>query len=344
LKECERIYATHDLELESIVHALKKWRHYLMGKIFELRAYHNGLKYLFDQPTLNVRQIKWLEFLREYDFDIKHIKGKENKVVDALSRRVHELNVVTIIMYQTDIKGRNFEDEKVNVQYMELVKKLQQGQMQQKVEDYKLGNDEILLYRNIIYVPNSNELRSTILKEMHNVPYVGHPGYQKIFATVKIQYYWVGMKKEIVEYVAKFLECQKVKVENRHPARLLYPFLILEWKWEVVSMDFITKQHDSIMVVVDKLTKVSYFIPMNITHKETNVVDIYMREVACLHGIPNKIVFDRDPKFASNFWRGLFKGFRTNINFNTAYHPNSNGKTERVNQVIENILRMYVMD
>jgi hypothetical protein len=104
LKEHENNYATHDLELAAIVHALKKWRHYLMGKRFELRIDHNGLKYLFDQPTLNARQSRWLEFLCEYDFDIKHIKGNENKVVDALSRKVHELKSTAINMYQTDIK------------------------------------------------------------------------------------------------------------------------------------------------------------------------------------------------------------------------------------------------
>jgi hypothetical protein len=99
LKEHERNYATHDLELESIVHDLKKWRHYLMGRRFELRKDHNGLKYLFDQPTLNARQSRWLEFLCEYDFDIKHIKGKENKVVDAISGRVHKLHATTISMH-----------------------------------------------------------------------------------------------------------------------------------------------------------------------------------------------------------------------------------------------------
>ena len=76
LKEHERNYATHDLELATIVHDLKKWKHYLMGRRFELRTNHNGLKYLFDKPTLNARQSRWLEFLFEYDFDIKHIKGK----------------------------------------------------------------------------------------------------------------------------------------------------------------------------------------------------------------------------------------------------------------------------
>jgi hypothetical protein len=106
LKEHERNYATHDLELASIVHTLKMWRHYLMGKRFELRTDHSGLKYLFEQPTLNARKTRWLEFLSEYDFDIKHIKGKENKVVDALSRRVHLMHATTVSMHQSDLKRK----------------------------------------------------------------------------------------------------------------------------------------------------------------------------------------------------------------------------------------------
>ena len=149
-----------------------------MGKQFELRTDRNGLKYLFDQPTLNARKRRWLEFLSEYDFDIKHIKGKENKVDDALSRRVHELYATTISMYQSDLKHRSIEAAKLDLQYKELVAKLQQGNLQQKIEEYKLDNDEILMCKGIIYVPNYQELKNMILREMHNVPYVGHPGYQ----------------------------------------------------------------------------------------------------------------------------------------------------------------------
>jgi hypothetical protein len=101
-----------------------------MGKRFELRTDHNGLKYLFDQPTLNARHSRRLEFLCEYDFNIKHIKGKENKVANALSRRVHELYATTIIMYQIGLKDIISEVAKVDLQYMELVTKLQQGKMQ----------------------------------------------------------------------------------------------------------------------------------------------------------------------------------------------------------------------
>jgi hypothetical protein len=240
LKEHERLYTTHDLELEAIVNTLKKWRHYLMGKRFELRTDHNGLKYLFDQPTLNAMENRWLEFLSEYDFDIKHIKGKENKVDDALTRRVHELHATTIIMYQSNLKDIILEAAKVDLQYIELVTKLQQGKMQQKVEDYELGIDGIILYKNIVYVPNYLELRSAILNEMHNLPYAGYLGYQKTISAVKSQYYWPCMKNEVTDFIAKCLECQKVKAEHRHPIGLLQPLPISEWKWEVVTMDFIT--------------------------------------------------------------------------------------------------------
>jgi hypothetical protein len=115
-------------------------------------------------------------------------------------------------------------------------------------------------------------------------------------------------------------------------------------------MDFITglprmsKKNDSIMVVVDKITKASHFIPLKTMHKVEDVVDIFLKEVAHLHGIPKMIVSDRHPKFTSNFWKELFKGFRTNLNFSTSYHPESDGQIERVNRVIEDMLRMYVMD
>jgi hypothetical protein len=146
------------------------------------------------------------------------------------------------------------------------------------------------------------------------------------------------------------LECQNIKAEHRHPVGLLQPLPIPKWKLEVVTIDFIAKfprtrkKHDAIMVVVENITKDAHFIPMKFTHKETNVVDIYMREVIHLHDIPKTIVSERDPNFTSKFWKGLFKGFRTNLNFNTTYHPESNGKIERVNQVIDDMLRMYVME
>ena len=107
--------------------------------------------------------------------------------------------------------------------------------------------------------------------------YDGHPGYQKTMAAVKSHYFWLSLKKEIVEYIARCVECQKVKDEQRHPTGLLQPLPIPEWKWDVVTMDFITgfprtsKQHDSIMVVVDMLTKDAHFIPLKTTHSDLKI-------------------------------------------------------------------------
>jgi hypothetical protein len=129
-KEHERKYATHDLELAAIVHNLRMCRHYLMGKKFELRTYHIGLKYLFEQPTLNARKTRWLEFLSEYDFDIKHIKGKENKVSNALSRRVHIMHATAVNMHQSDLKSRILNGLVTYQHYLQVKEILQQGDVQ----------------------------------------------------------------------------------------------------------------------------------------------------------------------------------------------------------------------
>jgi hypothetical protein len=155
---------------------------------------------------------------------------------------------------------------------------LQQGKMLQKVYNYKLGIDGILLHKNMIFVPNVYDLKHMILHEMNNVPYAGHSRYQKNVAVIKSHYFWLGMKKEIIEYIARCMECQKVKAENKHPAGLLQPLTIPEWKWEMVTMDFITglprtsKLHDSIMVVVEKLTKYAHFIPLKLRTRQQRLL------------------------------------------------------------------------
>jgi hypothetical protein len=194
------------------------------------------------------------------------------------------------------------------------------------MKEYEMKEYGLLMHKNIIYFPSSRELRNLVLKEMHNVPYAGHLGYQKKITAVRIQFFWPGMKKYVVDYIAICMECQRVKAKHRHPMGFLQPLPILEKKWEVITIDFITKfprmtkKHDSIVVVVDKLTKSSHFVLVKTTHTSTNIAEIYMREIARFHGIPRTIVSDKDTKFTSNLWKGLFKGFGTNMNFSTTYH------------------------
>lgn len=118
---------------------------------------------------------------------------------------------------------------------------MQQADVQEKYKYYALQDDGILKMRGRVYIPNSRELRKLVLREMHNVPYAGHPGYQKTLTAVRREYFWLGMKKDVAEYIAKCMECQRVKVKHKHPAGLLQPLPIPKWKWEVVTIDFITK-------------------------------------------------------------------------------------------------------
>ena len=158
------------------------------------------------------------------------------------------------------------------------------------------------------------------------------------------------MKNELEEYIAKCFECQQVNTKHQHPAGLLQPLPIPSWKWEIISLDFITglprnqNLNDSIMVVVDKLSKAAHFIPVKTTYKAANIANIFMKQIFRLHGILKVVIFDRDPKFMGNFWKSLFKGLNTTLNFSTSFHPQTDGWTERVNKVLEDMLMMYVKE
>ena len=155
---------------------------------------------------------------------------------------------------------------------------------------------------------------------------------------------------QIADIVARCLECQRVKAEHRHPGGLLQPHEILEWKWDVISMDFIvglplsSHRHDAILVTVDTLTKVAHFSPVRTTYIEKNIAQVFLRDIVRLHGVPCKIISDKDSLFTSSFWRELQSALGTRLNFSTVYHPQTDSQTKRVNQVLEDMLRMYVMD
>jgi hypothetical protein len=156
------------------------------------------------------------------------------------------------------------------------------------------------------------------------------------------------MKGEKTKYLARCQYCQQVKTEHQHPTSLLQPLPVPEWKWETISLDFITglpknqKHNDSIMVVINKLSKSAHFIPIKSTFKAINIAEIFMKEIFRLHGTPKIVISDRDVKFKSAFWKELFGGINTKLNFSMIYHPQTYGQTERTNQIIEDMLCMYI--
>ena len=153
------------------------------------------------------------------------------------------------------------------------------------------------------------------------------------------------MKRDVMEYVALCDTCQRIKAEHQRPTGLLQPLKIPEWKWEEISMDFIVglprnqSGHDSIWVIVDHLTKVAHFIPVKETYQGPKLAELCMTRIVCLHGVPKKIVSDRGTQFTSRFWERLHSSLDTKLNFSSAYHPQMDGQTERINQILEDMLR-----
>jgi hypothetical protein len=153
------------------------------------------------------------------------------------------------------------------------------------------------------------------------------------------------MKKDVAAIVALCDTCQRVKAEYQRPAGLLQPLKVPEWKWEEIGMDFIVglprtrDGYDSIWVIVDRLTKVSHFIPVKTTYTGAKLEEIYNSRIVCLHGVPKKIVSDRDTQFTSQFLQELHESLYTKLNFSSAYHPQTDGQIERTNQILEDMLR-----
>jgi hypothetical protein len=280
----------------------------------------------------------------DYDCETRYHPGKANVVVDALSRKPHVM--LHRIQVQNDLQERIPLAQQLSISEGNLPKELSCG-VELLLETKPNG---LRYFNNRLWIPNRDDLRNLVLKEAHNTRYSVHPGMDKMYKNLRIQFWWPGMKKDIYLYVSKCLTCAKVKAERQCPSGLLEQPEIPVWKWENIAMDFITKLprtssgHDSIWVIVDRLTKSAHFLPIRETYKVEKLARIYINEIVSRHGVPLSIISDRDGRFTSHFWRALQKHLGTQLDLSTAYHPQTDGQSERTIQTLEDMLRSCILD
>jgi transposase InsO family protein len=354
-------YDVHDKELLAIVSAFQTWRAYLEGAkhTVTVRTDHHNLTYFTTTKKLTRRQARYAETLAEYDFKIVHCKGTENAVADALSRRPdYELGTkeAAPAILTTNDEG----DIIYNHQILAATSELQDDEWLEKIREATrndesiqniLGNSTALTknglvhIHGLIYVPGN--LQNDVIRLHHDEPTQGHLGIEKTIEKITRNYYIPSLHRRVKRYIQQCDSCQRNKPSRHAPYGEMKISETPTRPWEWITMDFITKLpvsegNDMIMVVVDRLTKYAYMIPTTETINARAMANLLLRYIFANHGTPDKITSDRDKLFTSNMWQSLADQLGIEHRLSTAYHPQTNGQTERVNQTLEQYLRHYV--
>nr|GEX25937.1 putative reverse transcriptase domain-containing protein [Tanacetum cinerariifolium] len=266
-------------------------------------------KYIFNQKELNMRQRRWIELLSDYEYEIKYHPGEASKDLKAQAEWLRGLKT-----------------------------------------HFDRRDDGGIYFFDRIRIPSIAGVRKLIMDEAHTSRYLVHLGADKMYYDLRDLYWWPSIKRDIAEYVCKCLTCSKVKAEHQKPLGLLHQLEIPKWKWVNITMDLVTKLpksssgYDAIWVIVDRLTKSAHFIPIREDYKIEKLARIYINEIVARHSVSVSIISYRDGRFASHLWQALQKALGTRLNMSTAYHPQTDGQSERTIQILEDMLRDRVMD
>lgn len=373
LNDAERNYEIYDKELLAIVRALDEWRHYLEGASYQIDIVsdHKNLLYFSKSRTLTRRQARWSLFLARFYFEIRHRPGRLGGKPDAMSRRPDlqpdgadntGRTVLTTEMFRVKAMRRGMTQiqgdkallrriRKSNAYEEELVEAIEQVKakgprvLSKELEDWSV-EEGLILYQGKVYVPKDETIRRDIVKTYHDSIPVGHPGRWKTFEMVSRNYWWPGMSNFVERYVAGCDTCARTKNRSQRPVGLLQPNEAPTGPWQTISCDFITQlprseDYDAIFVVVDRFTKQAHFIPTTSDVDAPATAELFLQHVWKLHGTPRQIISDRGPQFVAQFMKAVFARLGIKGSTSTAYHPQTDGQTERVNQELEQYLRAF---
>ena len=355
LNPAECNYPVHEQELLAVILALKEWRHYLHGNKFTVQTDHQSLRYLNTQPHLSARQIRWSEFLQQFDFQMEYKPGHLNAAADALSRRPDHDSKST----SSTTASLNNLVATVGTVASDLIERIKTAYQNDPFCESLLSSpspplapflvkDQLIFSGSQLYIPDSNSIKGLLLHESHDAGVSGHLGVAKTLELLSRNFYWPRMQYDVRDYVLSCRLCQENKSRTQNLPGLLSPISSPHRPWWQISMDFIVALprtrhgYDSIFVVVDKCTKMIHLMPTTTTVTAPDLSKLFFREIVRHHGLPASIISDRDPKFTSHFWTELWKLFGTQLAMSTGYHPQTDGQTERANRTIEDMLRAYV--
>ena len=365
--QAEMNYNIYDKELLAIVECLKVWRAYCEGSRFQIQVYsdHNNLQYFTTTKQLSARQARWSEAISGYDFRINYRPGTLGAKPDALTRRsdVYPKKGVERDSARAGREQVLIPPEKLNANLImnedllvERIRKTPLDKYAQSIletihkgkgPEYSHANG--LLRRNgRIYAPDNGTLRQDIITAYHDHPLRGHPSEKRMRKLVNQIFYWPNSGRDIHRYVQSCHACMRSKARRRKPYGNLKPLPIGQRPWSSISMDHIVQlpeageeKYDAILVVVDRLTKQAIYIPCHTTDDARAFTQLFINHVFSKHGLPSDIISDRGTLFVSEFWKELCKALGIESKLSTAYHPQTDGQTERVNQSLESYLRIY---
>jgi len=326
--------------------AVEKWRQYLQRQEFVIITDHKSLSFLNEQNLHSDMQRKAMTRLMGLQFKVVYRRGKENLAADALSRLGHLMAIQSVSSVQPVWVQEVLNSYATDAQAKALLSRL--AISSPDAQGYSLQTG-LIRFKDKIWIGSNSALQTKLIAALHSSAVGGHSGQLATYHRVKKLFSWKGLKKDVEEFVKQCLVCQQAKHLNTHSPGLLQPLPIPQGVWRDISLDFIeglpkSDGHEVILVVVDKFTKYAHFFALKHPYSAITVAKVMYDGVIKLHGMPQTMVSDRDKVFTSQVWTELFKLVEVQLRFSTAYHPQTDGQTERVNQCLEMYLRCAVSD